>query len=431
MNQVSIIILAAGKGSRMKSKTAKVLHKISGKSMLYHIVKESLKVTDDVSVVVAHQKNKVKQEVLKYFSNINFIEQNDTNFPGTGGALRNIYVKYNLVLVLNGDMPLITAGALQKFFGIKADITLSIFDLKNPNGYGRVKIQENEVRYIVEQKDANAHELKITHVNAGIYLFKKDILLKYIPKLTNDNAQKEYYLTDIIAMAKKDNLIVKPLLVDETYFKGINSKADLASAESIMQMRIKKKWMLNGITMQLPDTIYIEEDVIFEGECIIENGCRITDRSFIKNSHIKSCSVIENSQVIDSDVGPLAHLRPASQIKNTHIGNFVEIKKSNLDGVKVGHLSYIGDSEIDDGTNIGAGVITCNYDGKKKYKTKIGKNVFVGSDSQLIAPLTIEDNVLIAAGTTVNSTFVPKGSLAISRVKLEFKEGFFYKFFKL
>jgi bifunctional UDP-N-acetylglucosamine pyrophosphorylase/glucosamine-1-phosphate N-acetyltransferase len=191
----------------------------------------------------------------------------------------------------------------------------------------------------------------------------------------------------------------------------------------------KTKWMNAGVIMQLPSTTYIEESVQFEGECIVENGCRITGDALIQNSHIKAGTIIEDSIVKNSEVGPLAHLRPATNIEDTHIGNFVEIKKSSLKGVKAGHLSYIGDSQIDEGTNIGAGVITCNYDGIKKYKTIIGKNVFVGSDSQLIAPVTIEDDVMIAACTTVTSGTVEKGSLAISRTKLRTVKDFYYKFF--
>ncbi len=430
MNKASIIILAAGKGSRMKSIKPKVLHNISGKPMIYHIIKEARKISDDINIVLAHQRDIVSDEILKYFTDITFFEQDDINFPGTGGALRNIHVKHDKILVLNGDMPLITANTLKPFLTIDADIVLSVLHLKNPHGYGRVKIHNNEVKYIIEQKDASDEELMIRHVNAGVYAFRKNVLTSYINKIQNNNAQNEFYLTDIIALAKQDRLTIKPLIVDEKQFMGVNSKEDLASAEIIMQNRIKSKWMTEGVAMQLPDTIYIEDGVQFKGECIIENNCRITGDSIIKNSHIKASCVIENSLVCDSDVGPLAHLRPQSKLTNTHIGNFVEVKKSSLDGVKAGHLSYIGDANVQSGTNIGAGVITCNYDGLKKYQTKIGKNVFIGSDSQLIAPIEIEDDVMIAAGTTLSCKKVPKGSLAISRVKVKFIEHFFYKFFK-
>ncbi len=428
-DKISIVILAAGKGSRMKSSKAKVLHSISGKPMLYHIIKSSLEISNDVSVVVAHQKEAVIQQMNSYFDNITFIVQDAENFPGTGGAMKNVAPKNEKVLVLNGDMPLITSDALQGFLDTDADVIMSIFDLENPDGYGRVVIENKQVQYIVEQKDSSAEELKVTTVNAGIYAFSKAVIEKYIPLLSNDNAQEEYYLTDVVSMARKDALNIAPLLVDEEHFKGVNSKKDLADSEEIMQDRIKSHWMATGVTMQLPQTTYIEESVVFEGECVVENGCRLTGETLIKESHIKAGCVIEDSIVKNSDVGPLAHLRPASHIEDTHIGNFVEVKKSSLKGVKAGHLSYIGDAQIDEGTNVGAGTITCNYDGVKKYKTIIGKNVFIGSDTQLVAPVTIEDDVMIAAGTTVTSGTVEKGSLVLSRTKLRSVKDFYYKFF--
>jgi len=430
-DKISIIILAAGKGSRMKSPKAKVLHSISGKPMLYHIIKASQELSNDISVVIAHQKEEVQSQMEEFFDDINFVVQDTQNFPGTGGAMKNVSPKNEKVLVLNGDMPLITAEALQGFLDTDADVIMSIFDLKDPSGYGRVIIDaNNQVQYIVEQKDASAEELLTTTVNAGIYAFSKSVIDTYIPQLSNDNAQKEYYLTDVVAMAKKDGLSIAPLLVDEEHFKGVNSKVDLSDSEEIMQNRIKTHWMNAGVIMQLPSTIYIESSVTFEGECIVENGCRLTGETLIKESHIKSASVIEDSIVKNSDIGPLAHLRPASYIEDTHIGNFVEVKKSSLKGVKAGHLSYLGDSQIDEGTNIGAGTITCNYDGVKKYKTIIGKNVFIGSDTQLVAPITIEDDVMIAAGTTVPSGVVKSGVLALSRTKMRTVKDYFYKHFK-
>ncbi|MCW8895062.1 MAG: bifunctional UDP-N-acetylglucosamine diphosphorylase/glucosamine-1-phosphate N-acetyltransferase GlmU [Sulfurimonas sp.] len=428
-DKISIVILAAGQGSRMKSPKAKVLHTISGKPMLYHIIKSSLEISDDITVVVAHQKEAVIEQISSFFNNINFVVQDAKNFPGTGGAMKNVSIKHEKILVLNGDMPLITAQALEGFLDSTSDIVMSVFDLQNPDGYGRVVIENGQVQKIVEQKDASLDEIKITTVNAGIYAFSKAVIEKYIPLLSNDNEQKEYYLTDVISMARADRLRISPLLVDEHTFKGVNSKKDLSDSEIIMQDKIKTKLMNEGVIMQLPSTIYIEEGVTFEGECIVENGCRITGNSLIVNSHVKAGSVIEDSIVKNSDVGPMAHLRPASYIEDTHIGNFVEVKKSSLKGVKAGHLSYIGDAQVDEGTNIGAGVITCNYDGIKKHKTIIGKNVFVGSDSQLIAPITLEDDVMIAAGTTVRSGKIESGSLAVSTAKFKTIKDFYYKFF--
>jgi len=427
---LSIVILAAGKGSRMKSSKAKVLHPISGREMLYFIIKESLKISDDITIVIHHQKNAVQEAMTKYFGDkINFLVQDADNFPGTGGAVMGIKPQHDKVLVLNGDMPLITAEALNGFETSNSDITMSIFDLEDSSGYGRVIIGENGVERIVEEKDASDEEKAVSTVNAGIYSFSKAVIDKYIPRLSNDNAQAEYYLTDLISMAKEDGLAIKPLLVDEEHFKGVNSKLDLATAEEIMQNRIKERWMKEGISMQLPSSIYIEEGVTFKGESIIENATRLCGNTLIENSHIKSGSVIEDSIIKDSDIGPLAHIRPHSHIQDTHIGNFVEVKKSTLRGVKAGHLSYLGDAQIAEGTNIGAGVITCNYDGKAKYQTVIGKNVFVGSDSQLIAPVFVEDDVLIAAGTTVTADKIEKGSLSVSRAPLKSISGFYYKFF--
>ena len=425
----SVIILAAGKGTRMKSSLPKVLHKISGFEMLYFSIKEAKKLSDDITVVLFHQADLVKKSMQEYFDDINFVIQDHENFPGTGGAVMNIKTKHDKVLVLNGDMPLIEAEELEKFFQIDADIVMSVIELEDSSGYGRVVIEDDEVKRIVEEKDASEDEKQIKVVNAGIYLFSNSILDKYLPKLSNENAQGEYYLTDVVELAKNDGFKIAPLFVKEENFKGVNSKLDLSHAEEIMQRRIKERFMSEGVIFRLPDTTYIDADVIIEGESIIENGVTLLKGAKIIDSHIKANSVIEDSEIIDSDIGPLARVRPGSRLFETHIGNFVEVKKSNLTGVKAGHLSYLGDSEIDSGTNIGAGTITCNYDGKRKYKTKIGKNVFVGSDTQIVAPVTIDDNVMIAAGTTVNKD-IKKGSLAISRVDLKMVENFFEKFFK-
>ncbi|MCG3697916.1 bifunctional UDP-N-acetylglucosamine diphosphorylase/glucosamine-1-phosphate N-acetyltransferase GlmU [Aliarcobacter butzleri] len=427
MGKKSIIILAAGAGTRMKSDTPKVLHKISGKPMLYYSIKEALKLSDDITVVLYHQFEKVKVEIEKYFSNINFVIQDHKNYPGTGGAVMGITPKYEKVLVLNGDMPLIQASELEKF-DIDAPIVMSVLELESADGYGRVIIENGNVKKIVEQKDASEDELKITTANAGIYQFETKFLLENLPKLDNNNAQKEYYITDLVEMAISQGKVLKPLVVNEENFKGVNSKVELADAEVIHQNRIKKEFMKAGVIMRLPDTIYIEEGVGIEGESIIENGVSLLGNSKIINSHIKTNSVVEDSIVKDSDVGPMGRVRPGSELTNTHIGNFVETKKAKLMGVKAGHLSYLGDCSIDEGTNIGCGTITCNYDGVNKHQTIIGKNVFVGSDTQFVAPVNIEDDVLIGAGSTVTGN-VKKGELYLTRAKAKTIDGFFYKHF--
>jgi len=425
----SIIILAAGQGTRMKSTTPKVMHKIAGKPMLFHAIDAAKSISDDITVILYHQADLIQKSIQDNYKNINFHRQDVANFPGTGGALRDVTVKYDNAIILNGDMPLITQKSLEKLADNGSDISMSIIHLDNPSGYGRVVIENKKVQKIVEQKDCTDKELQIKDVNAGVYSISKKALEKYIPLLSNDNAQNEYYLTDIIQMAKDDNLTISPIYVPEDEFKGVNSKLDLSQSEDIMQRRIRNYWMEQGITMRLPGTIYIDASVILESECTIENGVTLLGESTITNSHIKAHSVIEDSIITDSSIGPMARIRPSSHIIDTHIGNFVEVKKSHLTGVKAGHLSYIGDSQIDTGTNIGAGTITCNYDGINKYKTTIGKNVFIGSDTQIIAPVTIDDDVIIAAGSTITKD-VKSGVLAISRAPLKLIDNFFYKFFK-
>jgi len=425
---ISIVILAAGKGSRMKSTTPKVLHSISGKSMLSHAIDAGQKISDDITVVLYHQAPRVQEAIEAEYKNINFHMQDAEQFPGTGGAMKGIKTKYKKTLILNGDMPLITQDSLLALIGGNSDINMSVIKLKDPSGYGRVIIDNEKVQEIVEQKDCTESQLKINSVNAGIYCVNSELLNRYIPLLSNNNAQAEYYLTDIIKMAVDENKTVTPIYVEEEEFKGVNSKLDLAEAEVIMQNRIKKSLMEQGITMRFPESIYIDCRATFEGESILENGVTILGASKLINAHIKTNSVIEDSVIEDSDVGPMGRIRPLSHLKNTHVGNFVEVKKSTLTGVKAGHLSYIGDATIDEGSNIGAGVITCNYDGKNKYKTTIGKNVFVGSDSQLVAPVNIEDDVMIGAGTTLTKD-VKKGSLALTRSPLKLIPNFFYKFF--
>lgn len=428
MNKKSIIILAAGAGTRMKSSLPKVLHKISGKPMLYYSVKEALKLSDDITIVLYHQAQKVEDEIKKYFKEkINFVIQDHENYPGTGGAVMGITPKYDKTLVLNADMPLIEASELEKF-DIDATIVMSVLKLQSADGYGRVVIENQSVKKIVEQKDASKEELEITTANAGVYQFDTKFLLENLPKLDNNNAQKEYYITDLVELAIEQGKVLKPIIVNEENFKGVNSKVELADAEVIHQKRLKKEFLKEGVIMRMPETIYIEEGVQIEGESIIENGVSLLGDTTIINSHVKTNSVVEDSILEDSDIGPMARVRPGCRLKSTHLGNFVETKKAILTGVKAGHLSYLGDCEIDEGTNVGAGCITCNYDGINKYKTIVGKNVFIGSDCQMVAPVTIEDDVMIAAGTCVTKD-IAKGNLAINRAPMRLIKDFYYKFF--
>ncbi|WP_456453244.1 bifunctional UDP-N-acetylglucosamine diphosphorylase/glucosamine-1-phosphate N-acetyltransferase GlmU, partial [Hydrogenimonas sp.] len=400
----------------------------SGLPMLHYAVKAAQALSDDVTVVLYHQHERIREDLQHRFEGLRFVIQDHENYPGTGGAVMNIDFRHEKVLVLNGDMPLVTAEALEPLIAPDADIVMSVFDLEDPSGYGRVVVENGEVQAIIEEKDCTEEQKRIKTVNAGVYCFKKEVLERYLPQLSNDNAQQEYYLTDVVAMARAEGRHIVPVWVEEEAFKGVNSRYDLAHAEELMQDRIREKWMRAGVTMHLPKTIYIDSRAVFHGDCTLENGVTIHGETIIADSHIKSHSVIEEADIKNSSVGPMARIRPGSILVDTHIGNFVEVKKSRLTGVKAGHLSYLGDAEVGEGTNVGAGTITCNYDGKGKYKTKIGKNVFIGSDTQLVAPVTIEDDVIIAAGTTVTKD-APTDSLVISRTPQKVVKGFFRKFF--
>ena len=427
--KISVVILAAGLGTRMKSSLPKVLQKICQKSIILHILDKAFKISDDVSVVLSYKKELVEEEIKKYYPNTKFIEQDLKKFPGTAGALKDYKSDKEKTLILCGDMPLIKEQSLKDFVNLNSDFSVCVFDAKDPKSYGRIVLKNDFIEKIVETKDANDDEKKINICNAGVYLINSNLLNELIVKIDNNNASKEYYLTDCVKLANDKNIKISPFFVDEFEFMGVNDKFELSIAQNYMQDEIKKHWMKQGVIFHLPHTSYIGVDVEFVGECEIYENVRIEGKSKIINSIIKSSSVIEDSIVENSDVGPLAHLRPKCELKDTHIGNFVECKNAKLNKIKAGHLSYLGDCEIDEGTNIGCGSITCNYDGIKKYKTIIGKNVFIGSNTNLIAPLNIEDDVIIAAGSCVNKD-VKKGSLFINRAKENIIKDYFYTKFK-
>lgn len=463
----SVMILAAGAGTRMRSSKPKVLHLLCGKPMIFYIVREALAVSGDVHIVLYHQREMIQsylQECLKsgeLKGNLTFHIQNHRDFPGTGGAFfesggdlgsggkKIIDFAYPRVVVLNGDTPLITKKSIEKLAksslqdtsdypakktakntSAKAatKITISTMKLENPQGYGRIIFEGESINAIVEEKDCTKEQKLLNIVNAGIYAFDREILSEFCPKISNDNAQKEFYLTDVIALARKSGVRIGAFEGCRDEFMGVNTKNELAKAEEKKLEILRNEAMKNGVIMHLPSSIYIEEGVEFEGECELENGVVIKGKCLIKDSIIKSHSVVESSKIISSDIGPFAHIRPKSVIDSTHIGNFVETKAADLRGVKAGHLSYLGDCEIGRGSNVGAGVITCNYDGKAKHKTRVGENVFIGSDTQLVAPVNVESSVLIAAGSTITND-IKSGDLAISRVKQVNKAGFFKRFF--
>ncbi|EAK0877637.1 TPA: bifunctional UDP-N-acetylglucosamine diphosphorylase/glucosamine-1-phosphate N-acetyltransferase GlmU [Campylobacter coli] len=427
--KTSILILAAGLGTRMKSEKPKVLQELCQKSMILHILEKAFAISEDVSVVLSHQKERVEKEILEHFPKTQILEQDLINFPGTAGALKGFTPKNEKVLILCGDMPLVEKTSLEALLQSEGELSLAVFNARDAKSYGRVIIKDDQVEKIVEFKDANEEERKVSVCNAGVYVIESKLLAQILPLIDNHNAAKEYYLTDSIFLAKKQGASIKAVFVDEDEFMGINDKFELNIAQNLIQEKIKKHWMKQGVIFHLPQSTYIGMDVEFVGECEVYENVRIEGKSKIVNSIIKSSSVIENSIVENSDVGPLAHLRPKCELKDTHIGNFVECKNAKLNGVKAGHLSYLGDCEIESGTNIGCGTITCNYDGVKKHKTIIGKNVFVGSDTQFIAPVKIEDDVIIAAGSSVDCN-VESGVLFINRAEKKLIKDYFYKKFQ-
>ena len=429
MNDVSVIVLAAGLGTRMKSQKAKVLFELCGEPMIIHILKKAYEISNDVSVILHYQFDEVKSAVLAHFPNAKIYKQDHEHFPGTAGGLKEVEIRGAKTLIICGDMPLVKSAELRKLCEGDAEVNLSVFSARDPFGYGRVITRGGEILKIVEQKDASEEEKAVKDANAGCYCFKSEALKQILPQIKPDNAQKEYYLTDAIKIAKDMGLKCAAVWVDEQSFMGINDKFALSIAENLMQNEIKENLMKQGVLMRLPQSIYIDSRAKFIGECELQENVSIIGPCVIESSLIKSGCVIEDSVIKNSDIGPMAHLRPKCEVVGTHIGNFVELKNAKVNKIKAGHLSYLGDCEIDEGSNIGCGTITCNYDGKKKYKTIIGKNVFIGSDTQLVAPVRVADDVIIAAGTTVTSD-VPSGALAISRSKQINKDGFFHKFFR-
>ncbi|WP_120952361.1 bifunctional UDP-N-acetylglucosamine diphosphorylase/glucosamine-1-phosphate N-acetyltransferase GlmU [Helicobacter sp. L8] len=429
---LSVIILAAGKGTRMKTHLPKVLHPLCGQPMLFYALESALALSQDVHVILGHQHERVGAYLKNAFANapIHTHIQDTANFPGTGGALLQqgalIPTTHEKILVLNADMPLVEPSSLQGL--LTHTHAIGVFRLENARGYGRVRVEKGLAHAIVEEKDASYKALKLPHLNAGIYVFSRAFLQAYLPKLDAQNAQREYYLTQLIALGAQEGVEIVPVRVDAQACMGVNSLSELAQAQEVMLGRLRQAAMDQGVRLEMPHTIYLDRHVRFEGDCVVEQGARLVG-CVLKNTHIKAHSIIEESVVENSTIGPLAHVRPKCHIVDSHIGNFVETKNAQLKGIKAGHLSYLGDCCIDEGSNVGAGVITCNYDGKQKHQINIGKHVFIGSDTQLIAPLNIPSHVLIGAGSTISQS-MQEGDLVLSRAPQTNKAGGYFKFFK-
>lgn len=446
-----VVILAAGLGTRMKSGLVKVLHPLAGQPLVKHVLRAVTELEPEkVVLVLGHQADSVQAAVTEFGAET----AHQAEQLGTGHAVQQASKSLAAagngpVLVLCGDTPLLRSSTLkaiiQQHAKARAAVTLLTAKMENPFGYGRVVRTKAGVQRVVEDKDASAVQKKIKEINAGIYCFDKTFLLSSLSALGNNNAQGEYYLPDLISLAKKKKRIVSALLCeDASEIMGVNSRADLSKAEAVLRERVNRKWMLEGVTMLDPATTFIGPDVQLgrdivlypnirlEGRTRISNNCtlypgsRIIDSTLDAQVVIKDCCVIEESTIgAGATVGPFAHLRPKSILgEKVKIGNFVETKKATFGkGSKASHLSYIGDATVGQDVNIGAGVITCNYDGYEKFQTTIEDNVFVGSDVQLVAPVRIGHDAIIAAGTTVTNN-VPPDALAISRVPQVHKEGY-------
>ncbi|HDR1020908.1 TPA: bifunctional UDP-N-acetylglucosamine diphosphorylase/glucosamine-1-phosphate N-acetyltransferase GlmU [Pasteurella multocida] len=436
---LSIVILAAGKGTRMYSDLPKVLHKIAGKPMVKHVIDTVKSINaKNIHLVYGHG-GEVMQARLQD-EPVNWILQAEQ--LGTGHAMQQaapFFADDENILMLYGDGPLITAETLQKLIAAKPEngIALLTVHLDDPTGYGRILRENGNVVGIVEQKDASPEELKIQEINTGLLVADGKSFKKWLSQLTNNNAQGEYYITDVIALANQDGcqvVAVHPSDVMEV--EGVNNRQQLARLERYYQRKQADKLLLAGVALADPERfdlrgelthgkdVEIDVNVIIEGKVHLGNRVRIGAGCVLKNCEIaddveiKPYSVLENAVVGKASmIGPFSRLRPGTELaESTHIGNFVEIKNAKVgNGSKVNHLSYVGDAEVGEKCNIGAGVITCNYDGANKFKTVIGNNVFVGSDAQLVAPVTIEDGATIGAGTTVTKD-VSCDELVISRV---------------
>ncbi len=432
MNEkLGCIVLAAGEGKRMKSALPKPLHEVAGRAMVQHVIAAAEALSPEKIVVVIGPDMKQMADAVRPHATA---VQQAVN--GTGGAVLAAKEHFKGfdgdILILYGDTPLVTAPTLQKMVDIRRQfpavgLTFSGMRVTEPNAYGRMVLDDDgTLKKIVEFKDASAEEKKIALCNGGLVCADGTKLFDWLAEVGNDNAQGEYYLTDLPALARKDNRQTHVVEVPAEEMEGVNSRLDLAHVEKLFQYRLREQHMTNGATLVDPETVYfsfdtqvgqdvvIEPDVFFGPDVTVHDGAHI-----LSHCHITGAEVGK-----DASIGPFARLRPGTKIgKGAKVGNFVETKNARLGaGVKAGHLSYLGDAEVGDNANIGAGTITCNYDGFEKHKTAIGKDAFIGSNTALVAPVSVGDGAITGAGSSINQD-VPAGALGISRAPQVNKDG--------
>jgi len=430
---ISVIILAAGKGTRMKSSLPKVLHKIANREMLNLVIDTAQQINpDNIAIVISQEMEKFTSDIAKQHPKTDLIFAIQDKQLGTANAveagLKSLKKIGNVVLVLYGDTPLIKASTLRMMIENiskqentqKNVICVLGFNCNEENKYGRLVADQNRLDRIVEFKDASPQEKKITLCNSGVLAIDGSKISKLLSTINNQNASGEYYLTDIVGSATKQNLSCGFIPTDKKEVMGVNSREELAKAEKIKQKEIRQNFMEAGVTMPNPKSVYFSFDTQIANDVIIHPNVVFGTRVEIAtNVEIKSFSHIEGAKISSGAiVGPFARIRPETTIgEDARIGNFVEIKKSTIKkGAKINHLSYVGDAEIGEESNVGAGTITCNYDGYKKFKTKIGKKVFIGSNTALIAPVNIDDGAVIGAGSVICED-VKKNDLTICRSK--------------
>lgn len=442
----NVMILAAGKSKRMKSKTGKFLHPVLGKPIIRYVVEMSELLGSEKTVVIVNNESEPVKQALRDKELVYALQDPQL---GTGHAVMCgvDQLEGGSTLILLGDAPCIREESLLDLFEAhekaEADLTVLSVNHSNPFNYGRILREGERVIGIREHRDCTPEELLISEINSGVFLLNTDRLKEYLPKLSNDNAQGEYYITDLLELMSADGLKVRAHLIsDETELIGINNRSQLWDVTQVMQRRINQKWLVEGVTMISPDTIFVDADVTLSPDVTIYPGTHLRGKTKVAedvvlgpNAIVSDCTIgrgstIENSTVKEStigdytNVGPYAYMRPGSVVgDHVKVGDFVELKNVTIGNhTKISHLSYVGDGEVGDNVNIGCGVVFVNYDGQRKHHTKVEDNAFIGCNANLVAPVSVGRGAYVAAGTTVTRE-VPADALAVGRVRQENKPG--------